>query len=80
MATPSPHGDVALMLCESLLHLLVEEGVLPKEKVLETIAGVAELTRERAERSKIADASGSALELIERIASSFAVKGRTPAA
>jgi hypothetical protein len=74
MTTADGHGDVALMLCESLLHLLVEEGVLPKEKVLETIAGVVELARERAEIGKSAEASGSALELIDRMAQSFAVK------
>ena len=45
-----PHSDpqrrVALMLCESLFHVLVEEGVLTKAKAMEAIEGVVELTRE----------------------------------
>ena len=49
--TPSsdPQGRVALMLCESVLHVLVEEGVLTKTKAIEAIETVVELTREIAE-------------------------------
>ena len=36
-----PQGRVALMLCESLFHLLVEEGVITKAKAMEAIEGVA---------------------------------------
>lgn len=36
------------MLCESILHVLVEEGVLSKAKAIEAIETVAELTREMA--------------------------------
>ena len=32
-----PQGRVALMLCENLFHLLVEEGVIPKAKAMEAI-------------------------------------------
>jgi hypothetical protein len=34
------------MLCESLFHLLIEEGVITKAKAIEAIEGVAEPTRE----------------------------------
>ena len=34
------------MLCESILHILVEEGVISTEKALEAINGVVEMTRE----------------------------------
>ena len=41
MPSPEAHGEVALMLFESLLHLLVEERIIGKEKALEAIEGVA---------------------------------------
>jgi hypothetical protein len=62
-----PHGEIALMLCESLLHVLVEEGVLPKEKALQAIVTVAELVREMGE-------TGAAVNIIEDIARSFTAK------
>ena len=37
-----PQGRVALMLCETLFHLLVEEGVITREIAIEAIEGVAE--------------------------------------
>jgi hypothetical protein len=43
MSSLDPTGQVSLMLCESILHLLVEEGVITKEKALEAIDGVMEL-------------------------------------
>ena len=55
MASPDPHGQVALMLCESLLHLLVEGGLIPNDKALEAIAGLTELAQEIAERDKASD-------------------------
>src|SRR4030088_3486405 len=71
MPAPDPDGQVSLMLCESILHLLVEEGVISKEKALEAIGGVVELAREN-------DGIGqrrSAVQLIEAIAQTFALKG-----
>jgi hypothetical protein len=62
-----PHGEIALMLCESLLHVLVEEGVFPKEKALEAIATVVELVREMGE-------TRAAVKIIEDIAQSFTAK------
>ena len=46
MPAPDPDGQVSLMLCESILHILVEEGVISNEKALDAINGVVELTRE----------------------------------
>jgi hypothetical protein len=46
MPSPDPDGQVSLMLCESILHILVEEGVISNEKALDAINGVVELTRE----------------------------------
>jgi hypothetical protein len=69
-----PQGRVALMLCESLFHLLVEEGVITKAKAMEAIEGVAELTREMAEAGNPSIASSIETDLIEAIAKSFALK------
>ena len=69
-----PQGRVALMLCETLFHLLVEEGVITKAKAIEAIEGVAELTREMAEVGNPSIASSIESDLIEGIAKSFALK------
>lgn len=64
-------GVVALMLCESLLHVLVEQGVITKERAMDAIETVSELTREMAEDVT----SSKARHLIQRIAHSFGSKG-----
>jgi hypothetical protein len=71
MACSDPRGRVALMLCESLFHVLVEEGVITKAKAIEAIEGIAELTREMADSGKPALAR-VATDLVEAIAKSFA--------
>ena len=74
MPSPDSGGQVSLMLCESILHLLVEERVITKERALEAINGVAELAREIDETGKRLTANCSAATLIEAIAQSFALK------
>jgi len=74
MVAPDPHGQVALMLCESLLHVLVEEGVVPREKVIEAIDLVADLVRDRAQTQTHGGKGSSPVALIERIAATFAAK------
>jgi hypothetical protein len=69
-----PQGRVALLLCESLFHLLVEEGVITKAKAMEAIEGVADLTREMAEAGNPSIANSIETDLIEAIAKSFALK------
>lgn len=44
--TPDPHGQAALMLMERLLLLLVEQGVIQKEQVVEAIDGLIEVKQE----------------------------------
>jgi hypothetical protein len=75
MPVPDPDGQVSLMLCESILHILVEEGVISNEKALEAINGVVELTRENDNIGQRRSASRSAAQLIEAIAQTFALKG-----
>lgn len=68
------------MLCESFLHVLVEERVITKKKAMAAIEGVAELMREMAQA---AEATGSpaareraraATDMLEFIRASFAAK------
>jgi hypothetical protein len=71
MSSSDPQGRVALMLCESVLHVLVEEGVLTKAKAIEAIETVVELTREMVPptiETRIAEG------LLKAIAESFASK------
>jgi hypothetical protein len=75
MPVPDPDCQVSLMLCESILHILVEEGVISKEKALKAIDGVVELARENDEIGRRPSASRSAVQLIEAIAQTFALKG-----
>ena len=39
-ARPDPEGKVALLLCESLLHVLVEQQVISHEAALSAIQNV----------------------------------------
>ena len=68
-----PQGRVALMLCESILHVLVEEGMLSKAKAIEAINTVLELTREMADGNPTTEAHIAA-DLVKSIAESFALK------
>jgi hypothetical protein len=61
------------MLCESILHVLVEEGVMSKVKALEAINTAVELTREMADGNPTI-APQIAADLVEAIAKSFALK------
>jgi hypothetical protein len=64
------------MLCESLIHLLVEEGVIPKHKAIEAIEGIAELASEMggANGSVYASRRPNAVAIVEAIAESFRLK------
>ena len=75
MTAPDPDGQVSLILCESILHILVEQGLISTEKALEAIDGALELARETDEISLRRSASRSAAQLLEAIAQTFAVKG-----
>ena len=75
MQSSEPQCEIALMLCESLIHLLVEEGVIAKHKVIEAIEGVAELACEMgANGSASAGKKRSAAALVETMAESFRLK------
>jgi hypothetical protein len=72
------HDGLALMLCEALLHVLVEQRIISKQRAMEAIETVAELTRETAALGK---STGSATDrrrsaVLETMQASFAVSDR----
>jgi hypothetical protein len=78
---PDLHGQLALMLCEALLHVLVERRVIKRRDALEAIDSVAELVAEidepagksaRARRRGMA--AREAAGIIDGMRASFAVK------
>ena len=77
MLSSDPQGRIALMLCESVLHVLVEEGILTKAKAIEAIETVAELTNEIAE-SDPSVTNQMAVDLVEGITASFALQDAVP--
>jgi hypothetical protein len=72
MPPADANGVVALMLCESILHVLVEDGVITKEKARDAIETVSELTGEMADDVT----SRKARTLIQQMARGFGSKGR----
>lgn len=46
---PDAHGQAALLLVESLLHTMVERGVLTPHDILSTVQVAAEVKRDLAE-------------------------------
>jgi hypothetical protein len=46
MIVPDPTGQASLMLCEALIHMLIEKGLLSKQEVSDVIAGVEEIAHE----------------------------------
>ena len=68
---PDPHGQAALMLCELMLILLVEEGHLPQERVLDAIADVVEVKQEIAGRTESVVVSMTSIGLLRAVAQSL---------
>lgn len=65
--TPDPHGQAALMLCESLALLLVEQGVISKHQVIDAIEGIIEVKREIAGTSEPVVVSIASILLLQTI-------------
>ena len=75
MQSSMPQCEIALMMCESLIHLLVEEGVIAKHKAIEAIEGVAELASEMALSGSASAGRGrDVAAVVETIAESLRLK------
>ncbi len=68
---PDPHGQAALILCECMLILMIEEGHLPKDRVLDLIADVIEVKQEMAGRSERVVVSMTSIGLLRAVAQSL---------
>jgi hypothetical protein len=76
--SPDPEGQASLMLCEGILHLLVEERVITKGRALEAINGVLELLRESEQIGQRRSTTCSAVSRLEAIARTFALRSHAP--
>ena len=75
MKSADAQCEISLMLCESLIHLLVEEGVIAKHRAIEAIEGVAELASEMAVNGNgFAGGKRNAKARVETIAESLKLK------
>ena len=69
---PDPHGQAALLLFESLLHVLLEKGALTIDEALVITTAAAEVKEEvLAEQSEPESLGRYSLELIDRITASL---------
>jgi hypothetical protein len=68
-----PFGLAAMMLCESLLHALVDAGILPRELALEAVQNVLEVADDMADQGEV-PARASAADILQEIATSFDAK------
>ena len=69
---PDPHGQAALMLCESLMLLLVEDGVIRKDQAVEAIKDVIEVKQEIAGVSESVVVSVASIGLLKGVSRSIA--------
>ena len=67
-------GHLALLLGESLLHVLVERRVIRVADALEVIASVAELVEDSGGRRRRTTRSRDAAVILEQMRASFAAK------
>lgn len=74
---PDPHGQAALMLCECMLMLLVEQGHLPRDRVLDAIAEVIDVKQEIAGRSESVVVSMRSIGLLRAVAQSLSATTAT---
>ena len=67
-------GELAVLLCDSIFHVLVEQRLIPKEVAVAAVEGVAELVREIALSGEHPVAGRAAVGVTETMAHSLAVK------
>ena len=70
--TPDPHGQAAFMLCDGLILLLVETGVIEKDRAIDLIEGIIEVKQEIAGVSESVVVSMASIALLQGVARSLA--------
>ena len=53
VTAPDAHGQAALLLCETLTHLLIERNVLTLDEVCRAIEGIEDIAEEMVDRAAI---------------------------
>ncbi|MGI4792756.1 MAG: hypothetical protein ACRYG8_01465 [Janthinobacterium lividum] len=70
-SAPDPHGQAALMLCESLAYLLIEQRLVGQQQVIDAIEGVIEVKQEMARVSEPVVVSITSILLLQDILNSI---------
>ena len=68
--SPDPHGQAALMLCESFAYLLIEQGIVSKQQVIEAIEDVVDVKMEIAGTSEPVVVAAASIVLLQDILNS----------
>ena len=68
---PDPHGQAALMLCESLAHMLIAQGTIDRDALVDTIDGVIEVKQEIAGTSESVVVSVASIILLQAVSQSL---------
>jgi hypothetical protein len=68
---PDPHGQAALMLCEGLILLLIERGLINKIEAIDVVEGVIEVKREIAETSGSVVVSVTSINVLKNVLASI---------
>jgi hypothetical protein len=69
--TPDPHGQAALILCESLLFLLIEQSVIGKDRAAEAIGDAIDVKQELAGTNESVVVSMESIGLLRAVARSL---------
>ena len=64
---PDPHGQAALMLCESLAFLFIEQGILGKHQIIDAVESIIESKQEIAEANEPIVISTASIFLLQAI-------------
>lgn len=72
-AAPAPRPSLECQLFESLVHHLVEKGVLTKNDALSVVQTVAEVRRGALEKRPRPDPADNSLAILKRLYSSFEI-------
>ena len=65
--SPDPHGQAALMLCESLMLLLIESGVISKDRAIEAVSNVMDVKQEIGENKESVVVSVTSILLLQEV-------------
>ena len=69
---PDPYGQAAFMVCESLLLLLLERGIVRKDETIDAIDGLIDVKREIAGHRESIAVSAESVVLLKALAQSLA--------